>query len=1000
LWQAPPHNFGAVSNYFPETSVRLSIFSPQTTSRATKSAIFTVLTICSVILLQAGGVFAEDIRQTFDIPRHSRGLGCAWGKLWVGGTGDRANWIWGYDPATGQLVDSLRAPVPECFGIEGMEDGLAYISLRSDSVYLITKDGVRAITKPTRYFAGLAYDGGAIWGANYYEAQGALFQFDVQGRVLSSLPFVGRQSRDMAFHLGRLYVADQLAGYIRVVNPETGRLIRVMNTPGENPSGLASDGQDLWVLDEGNQKLTSRIYRIYVRPEGGIRFSSLQHNYGSVVIDAGRSWTVWVYNDGPRDTRLINLTTRDGNADIFRVHMWNAPDFIAAGDSASLTIDFQPAYQDSVHILVALTYDLDRAENVLNLRGKGVRAQRDIQISERVLSFGLAYFGQGMRVSNMEKLVIENNGGDPLTIREFRFNDEAYTCGALEFPIVLRDPGAYTFPIFFRPTHRGYTNAGMTVISDDPDSPQINISLRGQGEGRVYPGGSVLWNVMVGSGDGAFPRVRGVQPIDDVSGDGLSDVVIASNDFIISAYHAASTSTPTPYWTYRSDANPWRSGRVTCPRALSEGSDWDNDGTNDIVVGLDGGALTVNAISGHSGKEIWMFDTHGFRGNGGNVNVAQGGSDFNNDQIGDVYAACAASGDDHTTNAVFVIDGRTKRVLWQYAMRAQPKDVRVIRDITGDGINDLIASALDGTVTALDGREGNELWSDHIAADINEMMVVETVNEDVSQDVSIVTSTHGAYMLNGSNGTELWHLSNIPNSLVATNLDDINRNGASDIVIGDVNAMLRCYDGLAATSVWDTIVYVGARPMAMAVMQDQDIDGLKDYLVGTAEGRLLCLSGNGRSGLWSYSNIGEGHGFHIVVVSRDFDGNNEDDIFAAMENGLVYAFAGSYAGNNDIGGSSEMLPATITLSAAYPNPFNSTVSLPFTLNRASEAKVGIFDLTGRQIISRSLGVLEAGQHRAIWDGQGLDGTPVGSGLYLVRFETDGFVASQKVQLVR
>jgi len=951
------------------------------------------------MLFQAGAVFAEDIRQTFEVPRHSRGLGCAWGKLWVGGVGDRGDWIWGYDPSSGALVDSLPAPVPDCFGLEGTGDGLAYLSTRSDSLYLITHDGISAIAKPNANLAGLAYDGDAIWGATYFQPQASVFKFDRQGRVLVSMPFVGRQSRDMAYHQNRLYIADQLTGYIRVVDPSTGRLIRVMNTPGANPSGLASDGQDLWALDEGDQKSTSRVYRIYVRPEGGIRLSSLYHNYGSVVIDGSRSWTVWIYNDGPRDTRLLDLTTSDGNADIFRVHVWNPPDFIAAGDSASLVIDFEPAYQDSVHMFVGLTYDLDRAENVINLRGKGVRSQRDILISERTLNFGLAYYGPGMRISNLLNLQIESNGGEPLTIRELRFGDAAYSTGDLEFPMVLRDPGAYTIPIFFHPTHSGFTNSNVVVVSDDPDSPQITVYLHGQGQAKMYSGGTPLWTVTVGNGDGAFPRVRGLQPIDDVTGDGLSDVVIAANDFTLSAFHAASTSMPIPSWTYRSDANPWRSGRVSSQRALSEGGDWDRDGVKDVVIGLDGGALTVNAVSGKNGRELWVVDTHGFRGNGGIVNVTQGNLDFNNDAINDVYAACAATGAEHTTNAVFMIDGRTKRVLWFYALRAQPIDVQSIRDITGDGVTDLIALALDGSVVGLDGREGNELWISHLEDDVRQILIDDDVNGDNSQDVFIVTFAHGVYMLNGSNGSELWHNANIPHSIVSTVINDVNHNRTPDVIVGDENSFVRAFDGLTGYAAWDTVVIVGARPLSMASMQDQDLDNVKDYLVGTSEGRLLCLSGNGRDGLWSFSNVGEGHGFIIVVVSRDIDGNGEQDVFAAMENGQVYAFAGSYVGNNGIGDFGTTVPKSLLLNAAYPNPFNSTVSLPFTLTTAGETSLRIFDIAGRQIESLSFGRLEAGQHRMMWDGSA-SGTPVASGLYLVRIETEGYVASQRVQLIR
>ena len=101
-----------------------------------------VITFSTIEIAQA-----EQITPLFDVSSHSRGLGLAWGKLWVGGVGSHGGWIRGYDIRTGQLVDSLRAPVPDCLGLEGYGNSLAFISPRSDSIYFISRDGTRAIPR-------------------------------------------------------------------------------------------------------------------------------------------------------------------------------------------------------------------------------------------------------------------------------------------------------------------------------------------------------------------------------------------------------------------------------------------------------------------------------------------------------------------------------------------------------------------------------------------------------------------------------------------------------------------------------------------------------------------------------------------------------------------------------------------------------------------------------------------------------------------------------------
>lgn len=959
-----------------------------------------VLSALASIVSPLGNLRAEEIRQTFDVHKHSRGLGFAWDKLWVGGVGSQGEWIRAYDPATGLLVDSIPAPTPDCLGLEGIGDGLIYLSTRSDSIYLIRERSTTAIPTPEANFAGLAFDGANIWGASYFASQPTLYALDLRGRVIAAQPYSGRQSRDMTYHLGKLYIADQLTNNVRVVLPETARFNRAMASPGGGPRGLATDGSDLWLLDEGDQKSASRVYRIYVRPEGGIRFSALDHNFGSVVIDESRDWTIWVYNDGPRETRLLTFEARDGNDDIFIPHLWSFPNSIPAGDSVSLTFSFSPAYQDSVHIYFAFTYDLDRQENLINLRGKGVRNNRDILISNRNLIFGMTWYGQNQRNSNMRKLIIENNGGEPLTIRDLRFSDQSFNAGQLQFPMTLRTPGAYVFPIFFRPNRNGEIRGTVTVVSDDPDTPQINVTLIGQSALNSYRGGTPVWNWEAGDGGGAFPRARGLLPIDDITGDGLADLVVASNDFSISSFHAASTASNVPFWTTRTDANPWRSGRVSGQRAISEGEDWNRDGVRDIVVGLDGGALTINAFSGKDGRQLWMMDTHGFRGGGGVVIVAQATTDFNGDRSRDVYAACAASGEDHTTNAAFVVDGRTTRVLWLSPLQAPPLDLRQINDVTGDNVPDLIVGSLDGRIAGLDGREGSEIWSAEGPGDIVQMILMEDVNGDGSQDMLMVYYDHGLMMINGSNGTELWRVEHFPRSKSGLALDDINGNGAIDAVIGDENSFLRAIDGRDGVAVWDTTQNAGATPWSMDDIGDLDYDGIDDFVVGTSEGRLLALSGNGRDGLWSYSNVHAGNGFQISISGRDFDGNGEDDVVSVMESGMVYVFAGSYVGRNGVVGESALLPGAILLDPAYPNPFNSTVSLPFTLSGSRAVTLRVFNLLGREIDTRSLGTLAAGRHRVLWNGDGLAGWVAPSGFYLLRLETDDYSASQRLQLIR
>jgi hypothetical protein len=61
------------------------------------------------------------------------------------------------------------------------------------------------------------------------------------------------------------------------------------------------------------------------------------------------------------------------------------------------------------------------------------------------------------------------------------------------------------------------------------------------------------------------------------------------------------------------------------------------------------------------------------------------------------------------------------------------------------------------------------------------------------------------------------------------------------------------------------------------------------------------------------------------------------------------------------------LPAAFSLSPAYPNPFNSTTTISFSLAAPGEIALEIFDILGRRVATLQEGHLIAGDYRVTWD---------------------------------
>jgi beta-glucosidase len=97
----------------------------------------------------------------------------------------------------------------------------------------------------------------------------------------------------------------------------------------------------------------------------------------------------------------------------------------------------------------------------------------------------------------------------------------------------------------------------------------------------------------------------------------------------------------------------------------------------------------------------------------------------------------------------------------------------------------------------------------------------------------------------------------------------------------------------------------------------------------------------------------------------------------------------------DVVASGTSLPATFALDECYPNPFNGSSVVGYQLPVASNVRIIVYDLLGREIAILTDGLVPAGRHTVRFDA-----SAVSSGAYLVRMEAAGIVLTQKALLVR
>ncbi|MDX2475519.1 MAG: T9SS type A sorting domain-containing protein, partial [Candidatus Krumholzibacteria bacterium] len=94
------------------------------------------------------------------------------------------------------------------------------------------------------------------------------------------------------------------------------------------------------------------------------------------------------------------------------------------------------------------------------------------------------------------------------------------------------------------------------------------------------------------------------------------------------------------------------------------------------------------------------------------------------------------------------------------------------------------------------------------------------------------------------------------------------------------------------------------------------------------------------------------------------------------------------------------VPTTYSLGANYPNPFNPSTTIRFTLPTSENVRLSVFDIQGRQVATLVNEVYSAGRHEVVWRGQDNSSRPVASGTYFYRLKTGGFTETKKMLLLK
>jgi hypothetical protein len=140
------------------------------------------------------------------------------------------------------------------------------------------------------------------------------------------------------------------------------------------------------------------------------------------------------------------------------------------------------------------------------------------------------------------------------------------------------------------------------------------------------------------------------------------------------------------------------------------------------------------------------------------------------------------------------------------------------------------------------------------------------------------------------------------------------------------------------------------------------------------------------------TSITYGMNFGIIFSTySDMWGMAGESLVGCYINGVLYGDT-TLTGIENI---STEVPSSYSLGQNYPNPFNPMTNVKFSIVKAGDVKVVVYNIQGREVQTLVNENLNAGTYEVKFDGSGLT-----SGVYFYRLVTEGFTETKRMILLK
>ena len=805
---------------------------------------------------QEKGVLDWTIVASYDIPGKASGLAWDGTYIYFGIYGANGDQVYQFDPADGSYTLLFTNPsINDSYGMtfdgtnlwitdHGLSSTVPAYAMELD----FTGNTVSQFDLPDHYMSGIAYDNGDFWVATYYPNPGTIYKVNATGAVITSFQSPDEQPWDLCVEGDNLWVADYDGNMLYKID-QSGNLLESHDCENIKPSGVVFDGQYLWYVD-GQLSSNSTLYKVDLAGGGTpqINVPVTAYDYGVVTIGDSVTWNCQVQNTGIADLEITGLVIQNA------VPIFNSQAFplaIAPGNFESIDLKYKPSETGTLSTTVTVqSNDPVTTEVELELTGTAVFEGPHINVPVQTHNWGTIRLNANKRWF----CTIYNDGDQSLEISDITFADPAFYLED-NFPLPMNVPvlGSVDIGFWFHPEEASSFSGVASIAHNDPSQGDIEITLSGAALEDEYPMGENFWNYQINT---SFDNsVKAIGPLNDINDDGVSEVIVCSEDDFVRCFNGNSHALADILWQNEA-------GSVYGQNGLTTIEDINADGYQDVIVGLVGGVRAIKALSGKTGQQLWIYDTHNY-GGGGWVYQVYCKYDYNNDGVSDVLASTGNDGSNSGPKRIFCLDGTDGSVIWDTYTDGPNFSVIGAADFTGDNIPDAIGGSsnngeTEGKVYGINGSNGAIVWTFNTSG--TSVWALEQLDDGTGDDVKdVVAADFGGnyYFLNATNGV-VFQNGSVGSAIMlrAERLDDVNGNGSADIAFASSSTNAVVVDGTTGQNIW--LTSLADKCWNIDRIPDVSGDGINDLIAGTLFGSNFVYFLDGTNGDQLYStNYGE-----------------------------------------------------------------------------------------------------------------------------------------------